>query len=56
MMTARYGDARKLADEWTRTTDEQAFKSILMDCEEPVLVEDKWNSFGHEFLAALRNV
>jgi len=39
----------------TDAKDEQAFKSILMDCEEPVQVEDKWNSFGHEFLAAIRN-
>lgn len=41
--------------ECTRITDEQEFKNILMDCEEPGQVEDQWNSYGQEFLVALRH-
>lgn len=44
------------ADKRTRVIDEEVFKAILMDCEEPGEVENKWNSYGQDFLAALLNL
>ncbi|KAG8217349.1 hypothetical protein J3R82DRAFT_5444 [Butyriboletus roseoflavus] len=39
----------------TDLKDEAAFKSILLDFEDPDQVEDKWSSYGQDFFAALRN-
>lgn len=46
----------ELADERTRTTDAQAFKDILKDSEGPDDIENKWHCFGHQFLAALKDL
>ena len=36
-------------------TDKETFRNILVDWEEPEEVDNKWHSYGWQFLVALRN-